>query len=259
MATRIKSLMLVLLLVFLTVPALQIAAQDNETTKQHVIQIVAESDTFKDWLASHPKYQSNASGPDDNGIWYVEFYDESGEEWLGYANVNANTGEIQDSFAPKPLSTDVYQEQLPLVTAFALADEEVLARLNHNPKLWDMYPDWNRWDATWDVYFMRGIDGIVVKLKFDENNKLYMDKIVNPNELDADKLTEKAHNDAIQLAYVAAGMSDALKGHDTWKTYVEHQDGDRWSVSFVDGDTNLITVIVDLKLGKLIKVKTPDS
>ena len=245
MSIRAKSLALLLLATLFSLMAVQ--AQDDEAIKQKVIQIAADSDMFKDWLASHPNYRSNASGPDNNGIWYVEFKTEADDEWLGYANVNANTGEIQDAFAPKPLSTEVYQEQLPEVTAFALADAEVLARLNNNPKLWQMYPDWNRWDATWDVSFMRGIDGIVVKLKFGDDQKLHIDKIVDPNELSADEKVDKARDDAISLAYGADGVGDALNGHDNWSTYVEQQGNNRWSVSFVDGDTPLTTVIVDVK------------
>lgn len=255
MSIRMKSRALLLLVTLLSLTAIQVHAQADEATKQKVIQIAADSDMFKDWLSSHANYQSDAYGPDDNNVWYVEFKDELGNEWLGYANVNATTSEIQDSFAPKPLPPDVYQEQLPDITAFALADEEVLARLNYNPKLWQMNPDWNRWDATWDVTFAHGIDAIVVKLKFDENQHIIMDKIADPNELDADKQAEKTHNDAINLAYGADGVWAALDGHDNWKTYVEHQGDNRWSVSFVDGDTNLSTVIVDVKTGKVLKIK----
>lgn len=255
MMIRTKSLALLLLAALLTFAGLRVYAQDNEATKQKVIQIATESDMFKDWLAAHPNYKSDASGPDDSGIWYVEFKTADDSEWLGYANVNANTGEIKDAFAPKTLSTEVYQQQLPEVTAFALADTEVLARLNNNPKLWKMYPDWNRWDATWDVGFYRGIDGIVVKLKYDENQKPYIEKIVNPNELSDDEKLNKAQNDAINLAYGADGVGDALKGHDRWATYVEQQSDNGWSVSFVDGDTILSTVLVDVKTGKVLKVK----
>nr|MCU0476312.1 hypothetical protein [Anaerolineae bacterium] len=65
-------------------------AQDDEqpAAPQEIIDAVAESDTFADWLVNYPNYQFNASGPDENGIWYVEFYDEPWEEWLGYANIN---------------------------------------------------------------------------------------------------------------------------------------------------------------------------
>ena len=255
MSIRMKSLALLLLVALLSVGLVPIQAQDDAATKQKVIQIAADSDMFKEWLAVHPNYKSDASGPDDKGIWYVEFKTESDDEWLGYANVNATTGAIQDAFAPKPLSTEVYQEQLPQVTAFALADAEVLARLNNNPKLWKMYPDWNRWEATWEVVFMRGIDGIAVKLKFDENRNIQIDKIVDANEFSADEKTDKAHDDAINLAYSADGVGDALNGHDRWATYVEAQGTNRWSVSFVDGDTALTIVLVDVKAGKVLKVK----
>lgn len=53
---------------------------------------------------------------------------------------------------------------------------------------------------------MRGIDGIAVKLKFDENQNIQIDKIVDANELSADEKTDKAHNDAINLVYSADGV-----------------------------------------------------
>lgn len=244
-----------LLLVLMCVTAVTVYAQDDDADKQRVIQIAAESDVFTEWLAGHPNYHADAWGPDENGVWYVEFKKDGDDEWLGYANVNANTGEIQDAFAPKPLPTDVYQEQLPRVTAYVKADVEVLARLDNNLDLWDMYPDWNRWDATWDVAFYRGIDGLVVKLKFDENDNLYIENFVDPNELSADEQADQARNDAINVAYGVEEVWAALEGYDDWSTYVETQGDHVLSVSFASGDATLVTVLVKVDDGQVMNVK----
>lgn len=245
----------VMLLVLLSFTAFTVYAQDEAATKAYVIQTAAEPETFSDWLSGYPDYHSDAWGPDENGNWYVEFKTSEDGEWLGYAAVNQDTGEIQEAFAPKPLSTEVYQEQMPRVTAYVMADIEVLARLDNNLDLWDMYPDWNRWDATWDVGFYRGIEGVVVKLKFDENDNLYIEKIVDPNELSEDEAADQQRNDAINLAYSAEDIWQAMDGHDDWSTYVEKQGENIYSVSFADGDTTLATVIVDIREGNVLKVQ----
>lgn len=235
--------------------AINVQAQDEDETKARVIQIAAESEIFSDWLTGYPDYHSDAWGPDENSNWYVEFKIGEDGEWLGYAAVNEDTGEIQEAFAPKPLPTDVYQAQLPRVTAFAMADVEVLARLDNNLDLWDMYPDWNRWDATWDVAFYRGIEGLIVKLKIDENDNVIIEQFVDPNELSAEESADKQRNDAINIAYGADGVWQALDGRDTWSTFVEQQSDHVLSVSFAAEDTTLVTVIVDVNDEKVLKVQ----
>ncbi len=254
MRHRIKLLTL-LIITLMSFAAFNVQAQDEDETKNRVIQIAAESELFSDWLSGYPDYHSDAWGPDENGNWYVEFKISEEGEWLGYAAVNEDTGDIQDSFAPKPLPTDVYQAQLPRVTAFAMADIEVLARLDNNLDLWDMYPDWNRWEATWDVGFYRGVEGLVVKLKFDENDNVYIENIVDPNELSEEEAADKQRNDAINLAYEADGVWQALDGHDNWSTYVEKQGEHILSVSFAEDEAALVTVIVDVNDDKVLKVQ----
>lgn len=245
------------LLVLISVTAFGVRAQDEEAIKGRVIQIAADSEMFSDWLAGHPNYHADAWGPDENGVWYVEFKNDGDEEWLGYANVNADTGEILDSFAPKPLPADVYQSQMPRVTAFVKADVEVLARLENNLDLWEVYTDWNRWDATWDVGFYRGIEGVVVKLNFDENDNLYIEKIIDPNALSEDEVSDQMRDDAINLAYAADGVWQAIEGHDDWATYVEIQGESIFSVSFATDDTTLVTVIVNVTDGEVLDVRVP--
>jgi hypothetical protein len=256
MHTRIKYLSLVLFLLISTMTAAAARAQDDEALKQHLIEVVAQSEIFADWLTGYPDYIANASGPDDNNVWYVEFYnDDSYSEWLGYANIDADTDEIQDSFAPRPLPADVYQEQLPRVNASALADPEVLARLNGNPDLWDIYTDWNRWEAKWDVVFYRGIEAVLVRLSIDENDNIYLENILDPNQLSAEEALDNARNTAINLAYSGDGVGQALEGHDDWTTYAEQQGDNQWSITFAANDEQLAYVLVDVSSDEILDVQ----
>ncbi|MBL8116707.1 MAG: hypothetical protein JNJ78_04200 [Anaerolineae bacterium] len=241
-----QRLILIALLCFGSL-AVKVAAQDDDPIRQALIDHVASSEIFVDWLSNYPDYHVNAYGPDENGVWYIEFLNVAQDEWLGYANIDADNNEILDSFAPKPLPQDIYQQQLPLVTEYALADPEVLARLEQKPNLWDNYTDYNRWETVWDLAFYRGIEGIVVKVGFDENENPYIIKIVDPNQLTEDEALDNARNEAINLAYSADGIWDYLGGYDDWTTYAEPQGATRWSVTFVVYDKELFFALVDIQ------------
>jgi hypothetical protein len=252
MMHRLKHFWLLGLIALLTLTGVSsmYAQDDEEARKQALVQIVASTPEFSEWLDGYANWQGAAYPPEDGTVWYVEFYNESGDEWLGYANVEANTGEIQDSFIPKPLPTDVYQAQLEKVQKLVLDDPEVLARLG-DPVLWDMYPDYNRWEAVWDVYFYRGVDALLVKAAI-EDAYFSISQISDPNELNEDQQVEDARNQAISLAYSAEGVDGALDGHDDWKTYAEPQGGSRWSVSFAAGEQELFYALVDIQSGAIL-------
>jgi len=232
-------------------------AQDDEQAAppDELLAAVTESEMFADWLPNYPNYQFNASGPDEDGIWYVEFYDEPWEEWLGYANIHENTFEITESSAPKPLSPEDYDAQLALIQQYVIADSEVLGWLNNVPNLWDVYPDWNRWEQRWDIGFYRGIQGVVVYASVDENGDVYLQDILDPNILDEEEAREEARNQAINLAYGAEGADAALEGYDEWTTYVEQQGDGMWSVSFVSGESVLLFVLVDVEQDVIVSAE----
>lgn len=235
--------------------SVMVRAQDEDPVRQALIDVVAGSEKFADWLVNYPNYQVNTWGPDEENVWGVEFYDEAGDEWLGYATIDADTLEIQDSFAPKPLPQDVYQAQLAVVTDYVLHDAEVLGWLE-NPDRWEMYPDWNRWEQVWDVAFYRGIDGVVVKASVDENNNVWIDRIVDPNQLSEEEALQNARDEAINLAYGAEGVWDALDGYDEWTSYAEQQGGTRWSVSFVVNDEVRFFALVDIELNTVLETRS---
>jgi len=239
-----------LALLFASFVPIAVYAQLEEETQQALIQIVASSETFADWLVQYPNWKSNVYPSDTEGVWVVEFYTEAEDDWLGYATINAETGEIYESFAPKPLPTEVYQEQRDKVLKLTLDDPEVLAYLG-DPILWDMYMDYNRYESLWDVYFYRGVDAVLVKASFVDTY-FNIDSIVDPNELTEEQALDDARNQAISLAYGAEGVDTALEGHDDWRTYVEPQGGSRWSVSFAADDQELFYALVDIEVNVVL-------
>lgn len=249
------ALAIVLTLTLLT--GLTAYAQDEiDPVGRALADLVAATDLAADWLAQHEDYQINASGPDDNGIWYIEFYTADWEEWLGYANIQQDTGDIADSFFPLPLPQDVYQNQQQRLMPFVLADAEVRAWLDGNPDLWDVYPDWNRWDQRWEVHFSRGIRYVDVWVQVDaDTEEVTLTDIVDPNVLEAEAQVSEARNRAINLAYSAPGIDAALDGHDDWYSYAENQRGSVWSVTFAADDRTLFFALIDIAAESILSTR----
>ena len=145
---------------------------------------------------------------------------------------------------------------MPRVLEAAQHDAEVLAWLDNLPNLWDVYSDWNRWDQRWEVYYVRGIQRVAVVASFDENDHVVIDDVLDPDTLTGEDALAHARDSAINLAYSAPGMDAALAGHDQWTTYAQQQGGDDvWGIAFVDGDTRLIFVLVDVANEAILAVE----
>jgi hypothetical protein len=228
-------------------------AQSQEETEQALIAIVATSDDFAGWLEQYPDWNGYAhQWEDDSSNWYVDFYDSSGDEWLGYANINGDTGEIFESFVPRPLSPEVYQDEQPRIQMMVLDDPEVQARLI-DLALWDYNSDFNRFEQKWEVYIYRGTEAILVRASIDENNNFTIHEIIDPNQLSEEEADQHARDQAIALAYTADGVGEALEGYDNWRTYVQHQGGTRWSVTFEANGEELFYALVDIALDRVIE------
>jgi hypothetical protein len=234
-----------------------VSAQQGTTySAEKLIAFLAASDPFAEWLSAHPGYIPESGGPDEDGLWYIEFYDAAHEEWLGYAKVHGDTLEITESFAPLPLPPDVFQAQMPQVLQVVEHDAEVLAWLNDLPDLWDVYADWNRWDQRWEVYFVRGIQKVAVYALLDEAGDVVISDVLDPDALTDEQALAEARNSAINLAYSAPGLDQALAGHDDWTTLAQQQGGDSvWGIAFVDGDTRLLFVLVDVASGEVLSAE----
>ena len=235
--------LLVVAMLMAIAPTLAQTAENSDA--QPYVDLVAASDTFTDWLPE--SYRVDAWGPDDDDIWYIDFYEQAEDddgEWLGYAQVDASTGEIVESFAPKTLAPDVYQSERDLLIPVVLNDAEVLAWLNSTPDLWELNADWNRWEQYWDVYFSRGITAILVQV-YIVDGKAYIGDIVDPNVLEEEQQRDEIRDRAVSIAYSDENADTALTGYDDWTTYVEQQGDQRWSISFLSDGRLLLFVLVD--------------
>jgi hypothetical protein len=227
-------------------------AQIDDGREVALIEYAAQSETMADWLPNFESWTGFAHGTEYPDVYYVEFYDQNGE-WIGYVSFHGVTGEIYDSFAPKPLPPDLYAEQLPIVESIILNDPEVAAILD-NPIFWDTYTDFNRWEQIWESRFYRGLEGILVRVYFDaETNDFWVDSITNENQLTQEEALQDARDRAVSLAYDAQGIDLALNGHDDWATVVQHMRGSQWSVSFVVPNQELFYALVDLATGRVIQ------
>ncbi len=229
-------------------------AQDDPQA-QKAIQLVAASEQFADFLAQYPNWLGWAE-QDDGDWWYVEFWSADYEEWLGEAVVNLQTGEIRESFVPRPLPAEKYAELLPRVQAYALADGEVQALLG-DPAQWEVWADYDRWEGVWFVDFTRGLDHYVavVRVETDENGQqaFVLEELFDANLMDAEEQERANRDTAVALAYEAEGVDAALDGHDDWTTYVEPLEENVYSVEFVAGGQELFHAVVNIAQGTILE------
>lgn len=249
-----KTLIIILALLLIgLLPATALAQGDP--TSQALIEVLAGSDLFTGWLENYPDYVPSASGPDENGSWYIEFYSPGSDEWLGYAVINAATLEISESWVPRTLPADVYAHQSPLVLDAVLNDAEMLAWLNQRPDDWEIWHDWNRWEQMWNVTFYRGIEAVTARVAVDEYDDTSIGDIFDPYVLEEEAAVAELRNRAINLAYSAEGIDEALNGYDDWITLAEPHDDDRWGVSFISGETLLFHVVVSVEQADVIETE----
>ncbi|MBK9749189.1 MAG: hypothetical protein IPO91_20750 [Chloroflexi bacterium] len=245
---------IVMLLAVMLLCALPLAAQDDA---QRVIDRVAQLPEWVDWLAQYPGSFGQANDDDSDGVWYVEFYAEEWSEWLGYANVVLETGEIVDSFIPAPLSAEEFQRGQDRVLPLVLNDAEILAVLG-DTLLWDHYIDFNRYDRRWEVTFYRGVQAVQAVIQFDEAaNEFAIEEIRDPNALEEQDQREAWRDEAISLAYSGEGAGEALNGRDDWTTYTENLRPGIWSVSFVAGETELYFALINVDTDEVLETLRP--
>ena len=221
------------------------AEESYDERRARLITLVAETEDFADWLTNYEGWQGEAwpkEEGEEDGLWYVEFKDEDDEEWLGYADVDV-AGDVENSFIPRPLPDDELAEGRARVRELVLADPEVAARLT-DPLLWSIEVDYDRYDVNWDVNFYRGLEHLRVVAKLQED-EFYIEEVRNERTFGEEDAVAYAKDEAVRLAYEEVG--NALEGLDDWRTYVEHQGGAQWSVSFVAGEQERFYALVDVE------------
>jgi hypothetical protein len=250
-----KRLLICLTLLLIALSIVPTLAQDDDADR--AVEIVAKTPEFYAWLEQYPGSFGQASDDDGDGIWYVEFYAEDWNEWLGYADVNLATGEIVESFIPLPLTAEEFQRGQDRIVPLVQQDAEISAMLG-DPILWNMYVDFNRYDRVWEVNFYRGIQALQVIVTLNEDEDYFsIEEIRDPNALEADEQREAWRDEAINLAYSGDGAGEAIDGYDDWTTYAENLRPGVWSVAFVAGGQELYFAVVDVNNDTVIETRTP--
>lgn len=222
-------------------------ADDEELSDEarQAIQLVAEIPEVADWLATFPDWTGDAWQEGEDDFYSVDFYSETADEWLGWGYVNVTDGVVDDYFVPRELTAEEFQAGQAHVEQFVLKDEEILARLGDVTN-WEHDTWYNRWDANWEVWFWQGLEEIAITVSIWED-ELYLDRIYNPAELEAEEAIENSKNEAIGLAWQAEGIDQALADVDNWQTYVSQQSDTIWAVTFATTDQELFYALVDIE------------
>ncbi len=228
--------------------------------EQQVIDIAAAHPAIKNALDRFPDWSAEAYVEDeDANIWGVEFYeDQAREEWLAWAQVNMNSQTVTEYYAPAYLSPEEEARQQAAVEAAVLADAEALALLG-DPNDWDQYTDYDPWEGLWHVYFEKGLDAWAAEVEYGENDEVNIWRLFDPYQLTEEEARETARNQAIEIAYEAEGVWDALDGYDDWKAYVTLVEEPRWAVSFVSGEQELFFALVDVEAWQVIESGAGDQ
>ncbi len=210
------------------------------------IQLAVAQPEVAAWLVNYPDWTGNAWVDSEDGRFYsVDFYSETADEWLGWVYVDVVDQVVTDFFVPRELTAEEFQAGLEKVEQFVMQDGEVLTRLG-NTASWEHETSYNRWDAEWVVWFWYGLDELAVTVDFWEDEP-YLVAIENPNEFDAQTTLENNRNQAIELAWQGEGIDQALAGVDNWQTFVSHQGGSIWAVTFATEERELYYALVDIE------------
>ncbi len=229
-------------------PVVSAQGQDEPSPEaQQAIDLLAAQEDVAAYLAKHPGWVGEAwPEGDESSIWYVDFYDGATEEWLGSGSVDLASEEVLDISIPRELTPEEFQAGQAEIEDFLAADAAIQARLGSYPKLWEHDISYDPWEQRWEAWYYHGLDAFTVLLYFEEDGRIYLDNIVDPYVLEEAAAEQLRRDQAVELAYEAEGIDDALAGVDNWRTYVEPQGEGRWTVEFVADGQLLFSALVDI-------------
>lgn len=235
-------------------PLASVTAQaQSDDDGQAALDLLLTQAEVRTFLDARPGWRADTYQEDDTStVWHVDLYTVD-DEWTGYGVVDLGSGAILEWFVPRELSPEEYQAGQARIEFFIAHDPEFAARLG-TPELWYHEVYFEVWEQAWFAYFTYGIDTFVAKFWADEND-VYLDDFYDPNVLDALAQEEADRNRAVELAWQADTIDQALAGVDNWRTYVEHQGDARYSVEFVTPDGELFYALVDIATGEVLETQ----
>lgn len=230
-------------------------AQDE--AKQRAIDVIAAVPEVADYLKDFPDWTGNAwIHEEGTNIWKAEFNSEEADDWLGYGIVNLDNEEVYESFVPKPLGAEVFEERKAKVEALVLGDAEVLARLD-NVDLWEQEVEFNRYERYWRMTFYKGIEAVAVALNGNGDDDAFsVERVFDPKAFDEEKAQRNARDRAIELSWEAEGIGESLDGMDNWRVYAEQREGSRWTVEFATKEKSLFSALVDIEAWEVLEAQS---
>ena len=223
-------------------------------TEQEAIDIASHHPPIRAMLDLAPNWSASAWVEDEEEhIWGVEFWmDQAQTDWMGWAAVDLDSSEVLEYEIIALLPPEEEARQRTAVNDLVLVDAEVLALLG-NPAEWDVYTEYNPWEGFWYVYFGKGLEEWAVEVQYEDADHITIQRIFDPSAFTADEAQRVARNQAIDLAYEADGLWEALQDYDDWKAYAAQIEGSQWAVSFASGNQELFYALVDIEAWEILE------
>ena len=218
-----------------------------EQDAQKAIQRIIKDKEIVDFLNDYPNWTAGVYA-DSETQWHVDFYD--ADEWIGNAHIDFESNELYDVYLLKELKPEAFEAGKTKIEKLVFNDAEVLAILGDIEE-WGYDISFNKWEQNWEMHLWKGIQSLNISF-WEDNNKFYVDEIYDPEAFDAYEALELERNLAIELAYQAEGLSEALEGVYDWVTYADKQSEGIWGVEFSSGGKGFYAV-VDIELGRVIE------
>ena len=221
-------------------------AQVSGSKEEQVIALAAAHPPIAEVLATYPGWVGYASADDESEVtWYVEFHSAE-DEWLGDCHVNLETGEVYDVYMPRDLTDEEFAAGREKIEAYMQNSPEAAALLG-DFSLWDHDIWYDKWDDNWHAWYNYGLDTWEFVFYLDgDSGSVWLDDYYDPNVLKGDEEAAWNRQQAVELAYQAPGIDEALAGYDNWYTYASDQGDGLWTVEFAADDQLLFSVLVDI-------------
>ncbi|MEM8862885.1 MAG: hypothetical protein AAGD96_31630 [Chloroflexota bacterium] len=220
--------------------------------ERQALEILVQDRNIALMLANYPDWHVEMWENEEWGAMEIDLFD-SNWEWIAWGAVslteNGTPEEVLDITAPQPLSAEAYQEGQLMAENIALNNPEVMAVLG-DPAEWERWTWYDEWAGAWEIGFYRGIDEFIVRIADYENGEgPVVESIVNSALLDEDQQVQDNQNRAIEIAWQAEGIDEAIFGRNDdqeWFTYVTHLGGNEYGVSFATEEAELFFAHVDI-------------